>query len=1499
MTTGFMVLAALTLVQRPETKFFDVQGDAPAKVRLVTTVKESLKSAGADESSRSPLYLNGHIVKYESMTSPADGRREIQTGEVGLKPGDVIAYDGKVLPLGLRIAEKPLEGAWLRAFQIGYESNERFVDLSGTKLTPARFAVRVKPICGLRGKFGVKAEVLDYWRKRVAFRELEADFEKDLELDIDYPTGATESYRAYLTLAYPDGTTDRWSFTTLAPCHADFHKRLYLDEQTWEHAVVTEDGTYESRCYSEKPPEGTAWRKVTLPVNDSGVKGGVNKRWFKTTFTVPPEWRGERYRLSFERKGKCAHVFVNGRFVGKSEIWQQAVPLVVDITDAIRPDGTNELYVACQERTVGFTDEQLRTLKTLTSADCRLADMAGPANLIFGNVWLESLPRVAIEREPRIVTSYEKKTIEVLADAPKGTKLTHRVLDRGREVVAPFERTVRWENPILWGPAEFPLLELESTLSDAATGRTLDVRRTRFGFREFGADGMHLLWNGKRVRGISRAMSPSFGRWSWGDRQFLLTCANRMRRNGNIMQRHCCSSTEHYDYFDEEGLLATQEPGMICVGPFPAQYRDNPVFFENMRKSCLDMVDAYPNHPAIITWYISNEFWLESTPEGQKAIDPVIRALQEKDPTRFTECGCDIDVGGRTAGMSTHYPIDSGFPKPEAYYPDAWFWRKLDQPYYEGMHIPQGLMSNVANQYIKAPLKWGKKPIDINETGWAYFMGMPHGASVLWGDEAYNGAAQSERIHVLHNRGLCWGSREAGCWTVTPWRQQHLDDVAVTAPEIDVLVLQQYRAFYEGTQVRYDIRFFHDVMRKEPFPCRWRLVRKSDGAEVAGERLAPEADFCVTVEAVAAFTAPAPGEYELVCDCAGGPEVRHAIRVFPRPAGDPWKGVTVLKASDPFDASVFRRAEAGEVIYVEPREDYPDDLPGGAPYVTKNVVSMNFTFRPDHPIVRGLTAADLSHWYPRHVTGRGYFDKPASGLYRTLVESGGKDGLCYSGLMELPLGKGALFLSRLELKPEVNPVAAQLLANLAAYRPAPSPRPLAALFKEGAPELAALTRMGVSWLRVTPGKAVRAEDFAAVYVDGRVFSPEDVRAAGLGGLRAVVRCPSEKWGVKLAKCPRPWYRGRCVKMPGFEKSLPGLTNFDFFWHHRMPGDVGAHNFILPEAADCEIGTEEILGARDLTFPRYLAERDGTLFETLLYADVAPVQKPKAERIVTTVFANLGVRVAPAAKLSVPKNLVFTPVDLTKFLDREIADEVDEDGVGGFSDQGPTHDLREWQIDPGVYTLGNGRFRIERPKTLFAMKSRYRRKGGHERVKVPVGRRADWLSLLHTSAFTGRRPQMTLVVAYADGTEEKIEFEGGKNVRDAFSPAPDDLFNEEEGTITCLALTVKQSFWGKGSVYSTAWKNPHPDVEIASVEFVSAGFGMPMVFALSTAVAGEAKEVDAAELGACCDKGDACAKAGDWAGALRWYQRSLELNYNQPPLWERVKTAKEQLKKAGK
>ena len=120
------------------------------------------------------------------------------------------------------------------------------------------------------------------------------------------------------------------------------------------------------------------------------------------------------------------------------------------------------------------------------------------------------------------------------------------------------------------------------------------------------------------------------------------------------------------------------------------------------------------------------------------------------------------------------------------------------------------------------------------------------------------------------------------------------------------------------------------------------------------------------------------------------------------------------------------------------------------------------------------------------------------------------------------------------------------------------------------------------------------------------------------------------------------------------------------------------------------------------------------------------------------------------------------------------------------------------LKPGVYTLGNGRFRIERPKTLFAMKSRYRRKGGHERVKVPVGRRADWLSLLHTSAFTGRRPQMTLVVAYADGTEEKIEFEGGKNVRDAFSPAPDDLFNEEEGTITCLALTVKQSFFSMNS-----------------------------------------------------------------------------------------------------
>ena len=1536
--------------------------DVPSgEYRVVYTA--DAETDGRDAIAETPLRLNGRLLPLDRTTSPepAEGGKEVcrvQTRPFRVSRGDVLTlFDKRHRPRDLKLVDRPLPDAWRIAFSAPdlkdpavFGNGRPPLSFDGTKFSPGELVLSLRDFTGKVGTAKIEVDILDYWRNIIASKtfsvRLDGFFGKSAPCGkVAFSPNGCGSYRADVRAALPDGLVLRRVFT----CEDEFyargmHRHWRLDDALeWETAEVREDGTYETRRFRAAPPEGIEWKRATLPhvIRDTWYqkRPRVEQHWFRAKLSVPERMRGGRHIIAAEFGAMQMQLYVNGKLCGESPEWALGTFFRADITEALREDGENELLFACRERAAAYEEEYLKTAKTLEEADISKATVFTAYWGKFGLLELVTVPEKCIEKEPRIVTSFREKTIEVFADAPQGTRLSHRVLRRGREIVPTFARKTGWANPVLWGPVEFPLLELESTLADAATGKTLDIRRTRFGFREIWGEGMSLMWNGKSVRGPGRAMgSRRYGERA--TRQDLLDEFVDLKRDGNVFRRHISGCREQYEFADEEGVLASRTGGFYPVGCYPAQYRGNRTYWDNMRKNVLRQVDDYPNNPSVYTWYVSNEFYLESFPEAQKDIEPVLSALQEKDPTRLVETGCDMDCGGRTGVISTHYPICEGFRTEEDYLPDLYYWRPVDKAFAPGMRVPCGLSSNVANQYVKSPIKWGTKPISVHETNWDWFIGFPHAPTRLWGDEAYNSIPNLDRLHLLYSIDYLRGERDAGPYMIVNWRQAGVDVNELVQPPLDAFALQKLHAFYEGAEIRYDIDFIHDVFADETLRIFWRL---EDAGGKAVRRWQDEwhADFCQTRRTAAAFKAPKPGRYSLVYGFEDRLERRHSIEIYPAslaasvsPDALSAGGVVIVRPADAIDEKLMEKVCGGAKALVLPRADYPATLPV-VPELTRRRSARNFTFRQDHPVLAGLSERDLSYWTPSSFTGTRFFDKPASGLVRTLVEAGGPNGLVYSALVEVPHGRGSIILSRLDLDPAANPLAAKLLANIRDYRPAPVEGTLGVLFDPKSPEVRILERFGAKMRVLSAGDE---GEFAALYIDGARFAPGSFKAKGCG---MIVRNPTSAWGVELRPFGKDWVKGRAVKTPAADNSrfLRGLTNTDFFWRSLAQGSFIPDQLANPAAASSTLGTSEIFGATALMYPRFAAEKDGVLFETLDWPTAAGGDRRKAERIVTTFLANCGVVLSPAKKLAVPDGLEFAPVDLSKVLNRSLADGTADDGKGGWSDQGPREDMREWKPKAGVQRLGNGVFDIRLPKTLFALRSKYRAVSEEtpERVEVDVGRKAEWLFWLHGAAWCSKQDQAYIDVEYADGSVYTIRMSGALNMRDYPSAFPDALFPDEFDTLTCRAVTVPHALWGQASVYSTAWKNPQPAKKIARLVFRSAGRGVVMILAVSTANARGAdgsarapadvaqcealmkeaaalkkagkpaeaieklKEANAADpdmLPVYCETGDLYTALGDYARALVWYEKSLEINYNQPQLWERVKTAKARIAASG-
>lgn len=123
-----------------------------------------------------------------------------------------------------------------------------------------------------------------------------------------------------------------------------------------------------------------------------------------------------------------------------------------------------------------------------------------------------------------------------------------------------------------------------------------------------------------------------------------------------------------------------------------------------------------------------------------------------------------------------------------------------------------------------------------------------------------------------------------------------------------------------------------------------------------------------------------------------------------------------------------------------------------------------------------------------------------------------------------------------------------------------------------------------------------------------------------------------------------------------------------------------------------------------------------------------------------------------------------PLDLSPVCNRALADEVAEDGKGGWTDQGPEMDLR-------AFRPGRHNFHGIAMKTADACLVLGRGTAEKAELKLPaaVPGGMNHLYLLHASAWTSNLPVGVIRVSCADGSRQEIPVTGGRECGNWYRP----------------------------------------------------------------------------------------------------------------------------------
>lgn len=385
---------------------------------------------------------------------------------------------------------------------------------------------------------------------------------------------------------------------------------------------------------------------------------------------IPADWQDKRIKIRFDGLSSYGLVKVNGQTIGEHE--GGMVPFELDITQAVKPGGGNNLTVEVRAGTVSdrlgsFSQYACHTvggllrkvtLFTLPETNIAGVDVVTKLDPAYRNAELNITTEITreITSESRLTVNYA-----LIDHAGKTVASTKQPIEKTEEI----KTRLAVKNAKLWNSEQPYLYTLRTTL--LSDNKPIQVNEQRIGIRQIEVKGNLLYVNGKpvKLRGVNRhEVHPLRGRSLTPE---LCRQDAELFRAGNcnyIRTSHYPPSEEFLDACDEIGLFVESEAAMAWVqhGANPIwqkwDYKD-PKFLPYMIRANFDNIQAHRHHPSVIMWSLANEsLW---SPSWER-VHRFVKTLDPSRPTAFhDQCWGGYNNGGSTADIANyHYPGING-----------------------------------------------------------------------------------------------------------------------------------------------------------------------------------------------------------------------------------------------------------------------------------------------------------------------------------------------------------------------------------------------------------------------------------------------------------------------------------------------------------------------------------------------------------------------------------------------------------------------------------------------------------------------------------------------------------------------------------------------------------------------------------------------------------------------------------------------------------------------
>ncbi|MDY4161950.1 MAG: glycoside hydrolase family 2 TIM barrel-domain containing protein [Prevotella sp.] len=385
-------------------------------------------------------------------------------------------------------------------------------------------------------------------------------------------------------------------FSTAVQADDAFHGILPVTDRTMmrslngEWALKVIEGTADT---DEVPAQDGSWGKIPVPgcweaygyCKPSYDKANPLTGYYRTTFSVPTEWKGKRIVLRLDGVLYGYDLWINGKKAGS---WRSGYNTALfDITPYInKKNGEQELA--------------MKVITRFPGSDFDYNDDWAPSG-IFRDVTLMAVPETHLSD----LTVHAKLNGEVsvdteIANAKKGTTVKHEIYDMQGNMVG----TSKVDNPQLW-TAETPYLYTLRTMLMQKKD-TLQVFTNRFGFRETTIEGNVLKLNGKsiKLRGVTCHSTDPVTVKVINEESILRDMKLMKEASVNyIRTSHYPREPRFYELADSLGFYVIDE---VPFG-FGDKLLSDTAYYPVLQQRAQATIRRDKNHPSVIIWSLGNE----------------------------------------------------------------------------------------------------------------------------------------------------------------------------------------------------------------------------------------------------------------------------------------------------------------------------------------------------------------------------------------------------------------------------------------------------------------------------------------------------------------------------------------------------------------------------------------------------------------------------------------------------------------------------------------------------------------------------------------------------------------------------------------------------------------------------------------------------------------------------------------------------------------------------